>query len=350
MLFTLLIFAACETSKGNKLSSLTEIESEEAIFLQDDFALTVSTLPYRGAVLFIDYIGETDITDVIVSVDINQGGEVKQENMPIELVNNQLIAEIVDLMYIPGDELDVSLVIRSEQNRIEIYNYQLLFEGYYPWKDWMFDIQEQVFLLSDVDKTLSENEILQFVYGGTFRTFTPDGAHASWDFYTHERPANVYANTKGVFYTVTPDLQNADLTIYNPHTGAIVQFGHCYPLEKIKAGEEVIVGDHIANVQQKWSHVHYSVYRPYKYTNDPSKVVLGIDTYEFYPPAKWANYYWPIPYDDHGLYNDPFYWHEPTMLGYWYEETLPPGLKDNLLKVFKRDNPQLILPVKTPLN
>lgn len=57
-----------------------------------------------------------------------------------------------------------------------------------------------------------------------------------------------------------------------------------------------------------------------------------------------------MPYDDHEHHDGPFYWHEPTTLGYWNDETLPSGFKDHLLNIFKRDNPNVILPAKAPLD
>jgi len=52
---------------------------------------------------------------------------------------------------------------------------------------------------------------------------------------------------------------------------------------------------------------------------------------------------------DTEYYKDPFYFHEPTTLGYWNEETLPKGLKEEMLRIFKRDNPNVILPATEPL-
>ncbi len=40
----------------------------------------------------------------------------------------------------------------------------------------------------------------------------------------------------------------------------------------------------------------------------------------------------------------PFYFHEPNTFEYWYEETLPPGLNEEMLRLFKRDNPDGLLP------
>jgi hypothetical protein len=323
--------------------------NEEGNFKQEEFELLIDTLPYRGAVLFINYNGETDIAEHELVVDIVLKDTVMQEEMPVEYVDGNMVAEIVDLMYLPGDELDFVLKIRKGKSEIlECHHSEKLKR--YPWKDWML-ADDEYFSLGSIDN---------FIYG--VPSYVGVGAHSSWDYWTTiGKEINVYANTKGIFYTVTPDPNNpglsidnlADFTIYNPYVGGIIQFGHCYPLAHIKAGEEVVLGEHIAGIQ--WDHIHYSVYRPQNYTNNPSKVILGIDTYEFIPPDKWEKYYWPLPYNedgygDHTVYNDPFYWHEPTTLGYWNEETLPPGLKEEMLMMFQEYNPDVELPATSPLN
>ena len=323
-----------------------EDESEEIVISENDFSLEIGTLPYRGAVLFINYWGEVDLTDYDLVFDVISDGEIKQENMPVEEVDGEFVATIVDLMYLPGDELDFVIRIQDDTEKIlELYHSEALER--YPWKDWMFNAQERVFLWSDVDKTLSDSEILEFVYEGTDRSFTPAGAHASWDFYDGGKMLNVYSGTVGVVYmTFVDPITGGDVRIYNPHVGAIVQYGHLVINDEIVVGKDVEPGDHLGNVLRPWDHVHYSVIRPYSYVRGAqyaTHCLSGLIT-----EAEWEGYYWPKPWDIDAHYNDPFYWHEPTTLGYWYEETLPPGLKEEMIAMFQRDNPDLVLPVMEP--
>jgi hypothetical protein len=344
--FLALTILACES----KIEIIDEPEQVEEITLsQDDFVLRIDTLPYRGAVLFIDYNGDMDITEYALSVDISLNDSIMQEGMLVEDLDGNLIAEIIDLMYVPNEVLDIILKIKRDQGETERYKYLLTFEGYYPWKDWIFNTQERVFLWSDEDKTLSDSEILEFVYEGTDRAFTPSGAHASWDLYDGGKMLDVYSGTVGVVYMTFEDKRTGgDVRIYNPHVGAIVQYGHLVIDDEIAVGKIVEPGDRLGNVLRPWDHVHYSVIRPYSYLRDAqyaTHCLSGLITED-----RWDGYYWPKPWDIDGHYNDPFYWHEPTTLGYWNEETMPSGFKDHLLNIFKRDNPNVILPATKPLN
>ena len=55
------------------------IEEEEQITLSEkDFTFEIGALPYRGAVLFIDYDGGIDLSDYNLFVDVISDGEIKQ--------------------------------------------------------------------------------------------------------------------------------------------------------------------------------------------------------------------------------------------------------------------------------
>jgi hypothetical protein len=319
-------------------SEVTEEDEavEEALFLQDDFALSIGPLPYRGAVLFIDYNGEVNISEYEIKVDVVLNDVVMQQNMPIEYVNDNLIAEIVDLMYLPGDELDFVLKINEEDNKIfECYHSEQLQR--YPWKDWM----------------LEEGEWFSVtVYNPNFKYDYPScgnklGSHASWDIMTEiNKEVRVYSNTFGVIIRA-PTLVDVNLEIYNPYVGAIVQYAHIVPVggyynEKMWVGEIIYPSEHIANIIPKDRHLHYTIMRPYGYVANTKK-------------NEWNNYYWPIMIENgkriqENSYSDPFYFHEPTTLGYWNEETLPPGLKKEMLMMFQKYNPDVVLPATKPLD
>ncbi len=325
--FTIL---ACE----NELQGADEIEQLEEIgemyFIQEDFALRIDTLPYRGAVLFIDYYGETDISDYELTVDIALNDTVMQEKMPVEYVDGDMIAVIIDLMYLPGDELDFVLKVKEEGNEIFQHHHSEPLQRY-PWKDWMLAEGEWFTIVPSFEHP---NFIYDYPESGN-----NSGSHSSWDIWTTSGSAvNVYSGTIGMVHSLSPE---GNLEIYNPYVGAIVQYGHTQIIDGNFDNNIINPGDHIANVIIADEHIHYSVYRPYRYTNSSLRLTYS-------PPDEWAKYYWPIQYDHHGLYDDPFYWHEPTTLGYWYEDTLPPGLKEEMISMFQKDNPGLILPVMKP--
>ncbi|MGM0652711.1 MAG: hypothetical protein ACQES4_08010 [Bacillota bacterium] len=314
-------------------------ELEEDVLSEEDFALNIGTLPYRGAVLFIDYDGKSGISSDDVMVDIKYEGEVKQKDMPIEIVNGEYIVTIVDFMYLAGSELDFIIKISSDNDEKQAFSYSKVFEGYYSWKDWMLDLDEKV-----------TYDNLQYPLHHVFKYDYPDcgnqlGVHASWDFYTQDRTANVYSGTKGIIYRVIPE-SNGNLEVYNPYVGAIVQYGHTLPAEEIHAGKIVEPGDYIANVIDKWGHIHYAVIRPLDYSKNIQE--NGLKHLSDDLSEMWDGYYWPVIGDIYATryYKDPFYFREPTILGYWYEESLPDGIYDGLIEVFLRENPYVDLPVK----
>jgi len=317
-----------------------EANTEEVSLSEDGFAPSIDTLPYRGAVLFINYEGEVDLSDYVLHVDISHGKDVTQENMPVEEVDGNLVATIVDLMYLPGDKLDFVIRAKNDIGEEHKFKYSLVYDGYYPWKDWMLDLSANVIL---------DHNWHQFKYD------YPDcsnrlGSHSSWDFYAGGEALNVYSGTVGFVLRIHPASVEDNLEIYNPYVGAIVQYGHTKHTDDLYMGKDVEPGDYIANVLLSWDHIHYSVIRPYRYTKGVSNTGLPLNLSD-----RWDGYYFPIISEQgrfiyHDDYNDPFYWHEPTTLGYWYEGTLPDGIKDSMIEIFQRENPDVILPVKEPLS
>ena len=318
------------------------IEEEEQITLSEkDFTFEIGALPYRGAVLFIDYDGGIDLSDYNLLVDVISGGEIKQENMPVEKVDGNLTATVVDLMYLPGDELDFVIRIQdSSGDEIEC-RYSETLERY-PWKDWMLKEEETVSL-----KIPGTNYNFKYYWPGIL---TGLEAHSSWDYMTTPYKAvEVYCGTVGIVYRIPPSCIDGNLEIYNPYVGAIVQYGHTKAISNLYMGRTVEPGELIAHIIPEDYHIHYSVIRPYRYVQDMNSIRLPLNVSD-----RWDAYYFPIIFEPgrfiyHDNYNDPFYWHEPTTLGYWYEETLPKGLKDEMLRIFKRDNPDVILPATEPL-
>ena len=347
ILLILFLLTSCsyngETIQQSESEEELEAIIEEISLSEDDFAPSINTLPYRGAVLFINYKGEVDLSDYVLYVDISHGKDVTQENMPVEEVDGNLVATIVDLMYLPGAELDFVISAENDFGEVHKFKYSLVYDGYYPWKDWMFDLSANVIL---------DHNWHQFKYD------YPDcsnrlGSHSSWDFYDGGKMLNVYSGTVGVVFRIPPACIKGNLEIYNPYVGAIVQYGHTKHADKLYIGKDVEPGEHIANVEQPWDHLHYSVIRPYryiKYIKGSSSFQLPLDLSDM-----WDGYYFPIISEPdrfiyHDSYNDPFYWHEPTTLGYWYENTLPDGFKNLMIEIFQRENPNVILPAKEPLN
>jgi hypothetical protein len=333
---------ACEneakvTDELEQAEKIEEIETTP--FSQDDFVLRIDTLPYRGAVLFIDYRGEIDISGYDLSVDIMLNDNIVQQDMPGEQVDGNLIAEVIDLMYLPGDELDFILKIKEEDNEVfECYHSEQLQR--YPWKDWI----------------LAEGEWFSISqYRPNFKYVFPDcpnklGAHSSWDIGTTAGKAvEVYCGTMGIVYLISA--QYEDFVIYNPYVGALVQYGHTVPVEGVYEGKMVMPGEHIANIIPAAKHIHYSIMRPLKYTRIDKHVVERFD----YIPESMMGLYWcylnllQASVYDSNYYKDPYYWHEPTTLGYWNEETLPPGLKEEMLRLFIKDNPNIVLPAMKPI-
>ena len=310
---------------------------EEISFSQGDIVLRIGTLPYRGAVLFIDYDGEIAISEYELIVDIALNDTVMQQDMLVEYVDGNLIAEIIDLMYLPGDELDFVLKIKEKDNEIYEYYHSEQLQRY-PWKDWM----------------LSDDEWFSVTaYSPNFKYNFPScgnnlGAHSSWDIMTTTGKAvRVNSGTVGLVYRIV----NENYEIYNPYVGAVVQYGHTMPVDGIYAGKIVMPGDHIGNVIPADRHIHYSIIRPLKYTKIDKNVIERFD----YIQEELMGLYWCYlnPFQasvyDAKYYRDPFYFHEPTTLGYWYEETLPVGVKEEMLELFEKHNPNVTLPAKAPL-
>ena len=339
ILLFLIFLTACSTSEINLQQNDPEEDleekMEEALFLQDDFTLSIGTLPYRGAVLYIAYEGETDLSEYELNVDIASKGVVTQRDMQTEEVDGYLISEIVDLMYIPRAELEFVLKVKNDDGELCRYNYVLVFERYYSWKDWM----------------LADGEWFSIInYSPNFKYDFPGctnnlGAHSSWDIMTSSGQAvPVYSGTIGFIFRIISEHEN--LEVYNPYVGAIVQYGHTTPKSDIYVGKKVMPGEHISYVIPKAEHIHYSIIRPYRYV-----LKISEDGYRHYMPIisnETASGDGRFIY--HDSYKDPFYFHEPTTLGYWNEESLPAGLKEEMLSSFKRDNPNVILPAELPLD
>lgn len=329
-IFLILIFiTACSTPDDNTPQIEPEAKPEEldeTLFLQNDFTLSIDTLPYRGAVLFIDYLGEIDISDYELWVEIVYDEKITQRDLVVETVGNSLVSEIVDLMYLPGDDLKFVLKIKEEDNAIFESNYSEQLQRY-PWKDWMYENDESAHV-----NPWTKN----FTYHEGFV-----GAHSSWDIATRPN-APVYSGTIGVVMLISTDPNDsADGAVYifNPHVGAILQYGHITPAIDLYEDKAVEPGEYIGSIAPSRGHVHYSVIRPLK---------LGWDRLR---NSYWCVFNVPGVGNMHNLeyYQDPFYFHEPTTLGYWNEETLPPGLKEDMIISFQKYNPNVTLPAKAPL-
>lgn len=344
--FFLMIVTGCDTDDSvipDPIEPEEIIEEEQIKLSEEDFTFEIKTLPYRGAVLFINYEGEENLSEYYFLVDILSDGEIKQEKMAVEEVDGNLVVTIVDLMYLPGDELDFIITIKDDAGEVMDFYHSEVLERY-PWKDWIFDN-------SDSKNYVYVDPLGLHIYN-PFKYDFPDcsnqlGTHASWDLYDGGKMLDVYSGTVGVVYmTFVNPRTGGDVRIYNPHVGAIVQYGHMVINDEISIGKDVKPGDHLGNVLRPWDHIHYSVIRPYSYVRD---MRFAGDLRDLVDEEKWEGYYWPIPWDIDGHYHDPFYWHEPTTLGYWYEDTLPEGLKEDMIRIFERENPGVVLPATEPL-
>ncbi len=325
-------------------------EDEQTIALsEEDFAFEIGTLPYRGAVLFIDYKGEVALSDYNLFFNVISDGEIKQENMPVEEVDGKLTATIVDLMYLLGDELNFVIKIQDDSGKEIELDYSEVLEQRYPWKDWIFDTEEPISLI-----------VTNTQYN--FKYYYPEigsglGAHSSWDFMTRfSDEVDVYSGTEGIVWQISEYSGEYNVYLYNPYVGAIIQNGHLAEGISLRNGQNIYSGEYLGRIAlSSIPHNHYSVIRPLGYTKNLEKArspwLKGKISTQF------NDYYWPIIYSnvenkdifDSKYYKDPFYFHEPTTLGYWNEETLPNGLKEELLKIFKRDNPNIVLPATEPL-
>ena len=292
-------------------------EIEEISFSQEDFVLKIDTLPYQGAVLLINYLGDVDVSDYELRVAIIYDEEITQTDI-VKEVDNNLISPIIDLKYFPGDELEFLLMVEDKK-----YSYLKTLERY-PFKDWMFGKGYYTLLLPHHDDN--------FVYGEPSWEDNV-GAHASWDIWT-DPYETVYSGTTGVVSRICPD----SVEIFNPHVGVILQYGHIIPTEDLYEGKNVSSGDYIGNVCPIVKHVHYSTIRPYRIGWDRTR-----ESYWFVFNVGQEQLY-SLKY-----YRDPFYFHEPTTLGYWYEETLPEGSRDKMIEIFKKHN-DVVLPAREPLN
>ncbi len=337
--FLALVVSACEDENKvivepeeiEEIEEVEEIEEDETIFepeeihfSQEDFILKIDTLPYRGAVLFIDYLGDIDISDYELWVEIIYNEKITQRDMVTE-VNDNFISTIVDLMYLPGDELEFVLIVKDESQEQEWKHSYFQTLERHPFKDWMLAKGEWFYLGDNSDN---------FVYGKP--SWGGVGAHASWDIWT-QRNAPVYSGTIGV--VVLEKYDSDSVEIFNPYVGVIIQYGHINPAEDIHEGKVVTPGQHIGNVCPIVKHIHYSTIRPYKIGWDRTR-----DSYWFtFDIFQEGNLY------DLKYYKDPFYFHEPTTLGYWHEETLPKGVKEEMLKKFKKHN-DIVLPARKPLH
>lgn len=288
-------------------------------FPESALSVRLDTIPYRGVVLIIEYTDASNgIESLSMSVDVAQNGRCIQDEEPVQLVDGNLVAEIIDFKYSLGMPLDISIELFQESVEIQTLSFSLPFEQYAPWMDWM---------LQPGDETYIQSDNCGFSYDCPY---SPNGlgAHASWDFMTHPE-VPVYSGTEGVIYHLGYEAGLENVYIYNPHVGGIIQYGHCLPIDGLSVGDEIHPGDHIATVTTQYpgrDHIHYSVIRP-----------IG-----------WDSSGWPYWWDEENIsvfepkyYQDTFYFHEPATLGYWYEETLPIGWKDQMMLIFRQNNPDL---------
>jgi hypothetical protein len=315
---------------------------DEIIASQHFFNPRIDSLPYRGATLFLGYKG-TSISEKDFVVNIIKNGVLMQEDTPVEKINGELTANIIDLMYLVGDKLDFVIINKTSKMK---YNHSLVLEKRFPWLDWMFKKDEKV--------SLEKYSVRNFDYhpdpNPNFR-----GAvyHSSWDFQTTPfKAVKVFASTIGFVFRVPPLCVEHNLEVYNPYVGAIVQYGHTNNLKGLIKGVCIAPGDHLANLVPKDKHLHFSIIRPFSYIKLlPSDSVIPEAEKEMWPVL-----YWPVIWvnDEKFIYRpkyykDPYYWHEPTTLGYWNEETLPEGFKKGMLDLYQKFNSDIVLPAKAPL-
>ena len=336
-----------ESTADLEEESIEDQEPQEALLYEGDFMPAIGGLPYKGAALFINYGGAADLSDYDLTVDIINDGEVEQENMPVENIDGELATIIIDLMYLPGDELEFIINIQdSNEEDLEIYHSEKLER--YPWKDWIFDLDETISL-----KVPGANYNFKYNWPGIV---TGLEAHSSWDFMTRSSDdVEVYSGIEGIVFLVSEYRGEYNVYLYNPFVGAIIQNGHLAGDITLRNGQRIYPGDFLANIALSSSpHNHYSVIRPFGYTRvieeSSAPWLAGKVASEF------NDYYWPIWHLEDGdifdakYYRDPFYFHEPATLGYWHEDTLPEGLIEEMLKIFERDNPEVELPAREPLN
>lgn len=268
----------------------------------------IDSRPYHGAVLVFTYTANiSDFDDLAISVDLYQDGKLIQDDTPVQVVGEQLVAEIVDLKFHLGSNLDVQLTISGDTRLPSQLDFSLSYEHFWPWMDWML-------------RPGDETRIL-----GKFKYHFPNHpnrlrAHSSWDIGVRSgRQIEVLCGTEGIIYQTN---QN-NVFVYNPFVGGIIQYGHTFKVEGLHIGQTVRPGDLISRVDPNARHIHYSVLRP-----------LG-----------WDEHDWPYWSDDQGVsifdslyYRDPFYFHEPATWGYWHESTVPEGWIDSMKRKFKAHN------------
>jgi hypothetical protein len=305
---TVYMAIACEsevevTDESEQAEETEEIEITP--FSQDDFVLKIDTLPYRGAVLFIEYLGDIDISEYELRIEIRHAEKMTQNDI-VEEVDGNLISEIVDFMYLPGDELNFTLKIKKEDNQIYEHNYSEQLKRY-PWKDWMLIGDEWLLLPSDYN-----HDHDNFIYGKP--SWGGVGAHASWDILTKPN-VPVYSGTIGVVVLEYLAISDTSIHIFNPYVGAILQYGHVTPSKELYPGKIVTPGEHIANVCPKDLHIHYSTIRPYKLGWDRTK-----KTYWFTFEIVMEGNLFDLKY-----YQDPFYFHPEFPSFYTYAGASTPS-------------------------
>lgn len=244
--FSMIVFG-CDSS-NNVIQEPVEpeeiIEEGQIPLSEKDFTVEIGTLPYRGAVLFIDYLGEIDISNYELWVEIVHDEKITQRDLVVEIVGDSFVSEIVDLMYLPGDELEFVLKIKDVyQGQDWKYSYFQALERY-PWKDWMLADREWFSFGSNHDN---------YVYGKP--SWGGVGAHASWDIWTQPN-APVYSGTIGVVVLEYLDIADTAVHIFNPYIGSIIQYAHVTPSKELYPGKIVNPGEHIANVCPEVLHIH----------------------------------------------------------------------------------------------
>ena len=96
-----------------------------------------------------------------------------------------------------------------------------MFDQYYPWKDWLFDPEEEITF-----------DNLDYPVHHVFKYDYPDcgnqlGVHASWDFYDFGKELDVFSGTVGIIgFIMECPMTGGAVDIYNSYVGAFLRYGH----------------------------------------------------------------------------------------------------------------------------
>ena len=289
----------------------------------------LSWRPYRGAVIVFETAG--DPTRIPLSAwagaetNLYSNDELVQSRTPLEFADGSLLAEIVELRFELGDEVEIRLSA-PESLAIEMPNpLRIRLDRFFPWMDWM--------LARDTDFTVVD---FRYHWPGC-----PNGneSHASWDICT-EANTPVFCSIEGQVYLV---LREADQNLYSvivycPAVGGFVQYGHVIPVNSLRIRQAVHPGQLIGHVDPwRRPHIHFSVFRPLRLASslladsmpslrlepgDPASTRL--ETGDPESSSVFESEY----------YQDPYYFHEPATWGYWNESPLPNGTLAEMKALF----------------